>query len=140
MSNQARQLRVTLEDERSVRLLIAWLDKSYMSARLLSHRIENSSLCRSLMRLTVLKRQAAQDLRQTINTSFPLFVNPDSPQNQPDIELMVSFVESDKQLIDKAKMLVKDLQSDHLAHKVSYWIAAWQMEVEAMVLTVNRLK
>ncbi len=140
MTNQARKLCITSRDERLVRLMIAWLDKSYMSARFLSHRIENSSLYRSLMRLTLLKSQATRDLRQAIDTPYPLFMNPKPPQNNEDIELMSGLVSNDKKLINKGKVLVKNLESDHLAHKVSYWVAALQMEVEATHLTVKRLK
>ncbi len=140
MTNQARKLCITSRDERLVRLMIAWLDKSYMSARFLSHRIENSSLYRSLMRLTLLKSQATRDLRQAIDTPYPLFMNPKPPQNNEDIELMSGLVSNDKKLINKGKILVKNLESDQLAHKVSYWVAALQMEVEATHLTVKRLK
>lgn len=141
MNNQARQqIDVNSKDEHLIRLMIAWLDKSYMSARFLSHRIENSSLYRSLMRVTLLKRQATQDLRQAIDTPFPLFMNPKPPQDDQDMTLMMNMVVSDKHLIDKGKTIVKNLESNQLAHKVSYWIAALQMEIEATHLTLKRLR
>ncbi|RQW62872.1 hypothetical protein [Vibrio viridaestus] len=126
-------LRLDREDIHNIRYIIAWLEHSKKETELNRPYLNDENIQHKVTRLVELKSKASQELKSCVKNPQPLYLSVEEDKNKADCVVQTKpqqVLEKEYHSIKMAKSALSNIRSTIVKQRISYWLAAWQIQVD----------